>query len=426
MKRKAVLGAVLAVALAATVTAPAQAAVSTQVVPFRMDASNQAGWWKPIEEFGGLPYVAYNAWGSASEGGSTDTHTVYVARREPNGTWTRGCMQTATGACAVFNDDVGHYQPSISIDGDGYLHAFVSMHNNDWRYYRSTAPGDVTTMVNRSTQLPDQGGQYTYPNVSRAANGDLYLIVRSYPQGRLYRWNNAANTWSRVAIFAAATNYVVYPDDVIGDSVGNIHIAWEWAYGGANGLRHLASYLRYEPATNRFFTASGAQIAVPVTTTSPVVYQPLEGQELSTDRDNASGPPGVQSAKLAINLATMRPVAAYRYRSAHGYPWRVRLAEWTGTAWRRQVVYGGAYDTTAAVDVSVHNSGIRVYYAKAATLTGDQAFAATRQPDGTWAETVLLPGVRVERLGVIRRGATDHLYLAAPSAHELYYGTSTW
>ena len=59
-------------------------------------------------------------------------------------------------------------------------------------------------------------------------------------------------------------------------------------------------------------------------------------------------------------------------------------------------------------------------------MAADQAFAATRQPGGSWTETVLLPGVRVERLSVIRRGATDYLYLAAPTAQKLYFGSSTW
>jgi len=27
---------------------------------------------------------------------------------------------------------------------------------------------------------------------------------------------------------------------------------------------------------------------------------------------------------------------------------------------------------------------------------------------------------------VTRRGATDHLYLASPSTHELFYGTRSW
>ncbi|HKE74878.1 MAG TPA: hypothetical protein VKB57_14755 [Acidimicrobiales bacterium] len=42
--------------------------VGAERVPFGMDASNQAGWWKPIDEFGGSVYVAYDAWGGAGLG----------------------------------------------------------------------------------------------------------------------------------------------------------------------------------------------------------------------------------------------------------------------------------------------------------------------------------------------------------------------
>lgn len=318
--RRVVL-ACLALLLVVTGTAAAEQ------VPYRVDASNQAGWWRPLDEWNGSVYVAYNAWGGPgpTNGGATDTHTVYIGRRAPDGVWTRGCLKTSTDACVVYPDDIGHKQPSIAVDGDGYLHAFVSMHGNNWIYYRSTAPGDVTTMVSRSTQLPDQGDEYTYPNVTRVDNSDLYLVIRAYPEGRPYRWNNAADTWTRVAVFARTAGYVVYPDDVAGDGAGNLHISWEWAYGGADGLRHLGSYLRYEIATGTFRNAAGTVVTAPATTTSPVVYQPIEGTEQATDRDNASGPPGVQNAKLA--LAGGRPAVAYRYRAVQGGRWQVRLAE---------------------------------------------------------------------------------------------------
>src|SRR5436190_1611023 len=119
---------------------------TVQSVPFRMDASNQAAWWRPIAEFGGSLFIAYDGWGgaAASTGGTFDTHTVYVARRTPNGHWTRGCLRSGR-SCAVFEDDRGHRQPTIAIDGDGYIHVFTAMHKDHWRYYRSSAPGDVTT-----------------------------------------------------------------------------------------------------------------------------------------------------------------------------------------------------------------------------------------------------------------------------------------
>jgi hypothetical protein len=411
----------LAAGLVVTPHGPASAAVSTSLVPYRMDASNQAGWWKPIEEFNGSVYMAYNAWNGATGGGTDDGHTVWIAKRSPDGGWSRGCLPGSAGGCAVFTDDIGHNQPTIAIDGDGYIHVFASMHNVGWRYYRSSAPGAVASMVNRSAQLPDRDGRYTYPATTRASNGDVYLVVRSYPAGRLYRWSDAADTWSRVATFASQAGYVVYPDDISADGAGNLHIAWEWAYASAGGLRHLGSYLRYRPASNQFENAAGTRVAVPATTASPVGYQPIGELEKITDRGTAD--PGVQSAKVAVDPAG-NPVVAYRYRSTVGGFFRVWFAMWTGAGWQRQLVYQGAYDTHAAVDVSVLGSAVRVYYVKRDTL-GDQAFVAG-SADGGWAETSLLPGVRVERLSVIRRGPIDHLYLAVPGATSLYYGRNPW
>jgi BNR repeat-containing family member len=386
-------------------------------VPYRMDASNQAGWWSPIEERNGSVYVAYNAWGS-----SAGNHTVYVARRDPSGAWTRGCLRVG-GGCAVYVDDIGHNQPSLSVDGDGYIHVFASMHHNNWRYFRSASPGDPTNMVDRSAEMPDQGGQYTYPNTTSAPNGDVYVIIRAYPNGGFYRWDNATDTWSRVATFAAHPNYVVYPDDVESDASGNLHLAWEWAHGGPNGLRHLGSYMRYEPATGQFFDAAGAPLAVPVGIDSTAVYQPLEPGESSTSVGGPTNPAGFQSAKLTVDPATGYPIAAFRLRPTDGGNFQVRLAQWDGTAWQRQVVYAGRYTTYAAIDVTLHQGRPRVYYAKTAVPNGDQAFVSVRQPDGRWVEDPpLLPGIPIERLAVDQSGArtTDHVYLSAPTQEKLY------
>ena len=394
-------------------------------VPYRMDASNQAGWWSPLAERGGSIYVAYNGWGSSTSGASNDTHTVYVARRTPAGTWTRGCLPAASPAtgCAHFTDDIGHRQPSVAIDGDGYIHVFASMHHDLWHYFRSDVPGDPTTMVDRSAEMPDQEVMFTYPNATRTPNGDVYLIARGNPNGRLYRWDDDADTWSHVATFAAQNGYIVYPDDIDSDAQGNLHIAWEWAYGGTDGLRHLGSYLRYDPASGQFSDAAGTALAVPVGIDSSAVYQPLEPGELSTDRGSDLNPAGFQSAKLAIDPATGRPTAAFRLRPTDGGRFEVRLAQWDGTRWQRQTVYAGRYTTFAAIDVTLLGGRPRVYYAKTAVPNGDQAFVAVRQPDGRWVEDApLLPGVPVERLAVVQTadGTTDHVYLSAPPEQKLY------
>jgi putative BNR repeat neuraminidase len=397
-------------------------------VPYRMDASNQAGWWHPMDTRGATTYVAFNGWGGNREGGSDDTHRVYVARRDRAGRWVRGCLPdrgSLTRSCAVYPDDVGHSQPTLIVDGDGYIHVFASMHHSNWRYFRSSRPGDPTTMVDRSADMPDQGGRYTYPTATRTPNGDVYVGIRSLPAGVLYRWDDAADRWSRVATFAAEDGYAVYPDDLVSDSAGNVHIAWEWAYGGTNGLRHLGSYMRYEPRTGRFFDAAGRRVTVPAGIAGSTVYQPLEGAERSTDRGSPEDPPGLQSAKLALDPGTGRPIVAYRFRPTWGGLFEVRLAEWRGSdagGWVRRTVYAGRYNTYAAVDVTRRAGVTRVYYAKSGVPNRDQAFRATRGPAGAWVETALAPGTPVERLSVVDTGGVDHLYLAAPGTHRLSVG----
>ncbi len=58
----------------------------------------------------------------------------------------------------------------------------------------------------------------------------MHLIARldgsTARSGRLYRWNNAAATWTRIAVFAESANRAVYPDDLQFDAAGNLHILW--------------------------------------------------------------------------------------------------------------------------------------------------------------------------------------------------------
>jgi hypothetical protein len=394
--------------------APASAAAAITLVPYGIDSSNQAAWWSPLETYvpgSEYAYLAFNEPGSTA-----GTHRVAVARRDTAGGWTR--LPVMNGAAqAEYADDLGHNQPSIARDGSGYFHVLASMHNDAWRYFRSDTVGGVP--VNHSADLPDQGIGMTYPVLTTAPNGDVYAMARadgaSARSGRLYRFDNAARTWSRVAIFAESAGRAVYPDDLQFDSVGDLHILWEWSNYPSSAYRHLLSYLRYRPATGTFVDHAGAAVTLPVSTATADVVQPLESGETYSDTG-----PAVQSAKLTLDGTS--PKIAYRYRTPTSAGlFNVRYAWLTGgTSWARDTVYA-AGQTTAAIDITWHpTDGKRIYYTRA---TGtDRAFMATLTGT-TWTATSIAPGLPIERLAVERAAnGVDVLYLVDLTNNRLYYG----
>jgi hypothetical protein len=398
--------------VAATAEPPAPTPRVEQV-PFDMDSSNQAGWWRPHAEFRHQTYVAFNAPSEESE----NWHEVHIAVRSSRGDWSSECLTNSSGECVDYLDDIGHNQPSIAIDGDGYLHALVSMHNSAWRYYRSVEPESIT-MVDVSHELPDQGTAVTYPTMTTAPNGDVYFIARVNPgdwySGRLYRWSNADRDWARVAVFARDRGFTPYPDDIQVDSDGNVHISWEWARGGPSASRYLGSYLIYQPDDDRFITVGGDETSVPVTTNhGGIVYEPGDGV--------------VQSARFAL-VNTVNPElagVAYRYRPVGGEQFEVRWAAWDGDQWKRETVTDSSFASPAAIAATHHGGKARIYYI--ATPKCDQldlvenggVFVAEKgvpgRPGRAWKSTWIGGAGGVERLAAeTRSNGSDVLYLAAP------------
>jgi len=363
---------------------------------------------------------------------------VRVVKRLASGQTQSSCLSLSGpgGPCHEFHDDVGHHQPSIAVDGNGYVHVFTAMHSSPWaqHYFRSTAPESVTTFADQGATMPDPTWTHTYPVLARAPGGDLWLAVRSRSSaaaagvgGHLYHYDPATRRWTRVTTFAYNPRLWVYPDDLQIDATGRLHIAFEWVKKYTNAYPHIGVYTTYDPATGRFANAAGQTLTGPLTVKSPAVYQPWSSSYDPTATRNGLG---VQTAKVALDPATGRPRIVYRYTPRYGLHLAVLQVVWDGTAWRRSTVYGGKYDTFAAVDVTVYGSSTRVYYAKVNTTGGPSAFVAESTATGPYVERSLAPTRRrIERLSAVTRAdGTDVLYLSAPGARaplagELYLGT---
>lgn len=397
-------------------------------LPYAVDTSNNAGWWTPLDVHDGVTYVAFNAPAAVDA-----RHEVHVAARDAAGVWTAGCLQDAAGACVTFLDDNGHNQPSIAVAGDGSIHVFASMHHVPWIYYRSTVTGDVTSLRDVSAELPDQGVPMTYPVTARTGGGDLYLVARggrdeaTVRDGRLYRYDLATGTWSRITVFASATGASVYTDDLeVGDD-GRVHVLFEWHRWPAGPYRHAGSYAVYDPADGSWRDAAGTALTLPLRPDSSpaIAYQPFAaGESLATDA------PTVQTAKLSLD-DDGAPTVAYRCAPARadGTPDRfdVRTARWDGTSWQRETVIGASdlgpgIDTVAALDTTQAGGVTRVYAVAQGTVDGvarNRVIRAERtHPTSAWRFAGLgdaAPGQ--QRLAArTRDDGTDVVYLSATTA----------
>ncbi|KAK7429883.1 hypothetical protein QQZ08_003505 [Neonectria magnoliae] len=389
-----------------------------------VDVNSQSAWWNPLDEYGGYQWLAYLR---NPLSGSIANNNVMVARRtESDGAISRDCLKTSSGDCAVFVDDNGHNTPSIAVDGDGYVHVFTSMHNEAWKYYRSSSPYSAT-LVDHSSDMPDQTVKITYPVIKRDASGNLRLIVRgeasgdsSARGGYFYKYTTSSKTWTRISLWAYRSGYSVYPDDIQFSSDGDVHIQWEWSKYPASAVRHQGSYVRYTPSSGTYRSASGATVSLPITqNTADIVYQPLTSGETYSGDINASPVPAFQSAKLALyedSTGIVRISSAYRFANETDQLWQVRRATATfGTPspWKREIVFSGE-NTSAAIGVTHDGTTVRIYYC----LASGSAWVLERSGSSAWTNQELVPaaGKKVRRLQAkMRSDGIDILYLGAPS-----------
>ncbi len=408
--------------MAAAQSPPATLAVTLERMPRDADSSNQAAWWVPLAISAGASYFAFD-----SPGATLTTHEGKVGKRTAAGVWSFGSLKKADGTVWVHDDDIGHDQPTIAIDGDGYIHVWTDMHNDNWRYFRSSAPHDVSDLRQR-TDMPGSG-LFTYPVAKTDASGNVWLIIRNRQsnegRGELYRWTDATNIWAKISTFAYNADAVVYPDDIAFGTDGSVNIVWEWAKTSPRSLRHYGSFLRYNPGTGAWTYIDGTAATLPVSLTSSasLFFLPLQPGEAFTTSETAQG---LQSVKVAINPADNRPTIAYRYRPTNGSGdqnfdvWRVR---WNGSTWiDREKVYTATNDVPAGLGLTRTTAQVNIYFANAGG-----AQRAVKTGAMPWTITGLTPGKAVKRVNVAPLNATtDIVYAAAPTDVDANTGSVYW
>ncbi|MFH7179689.1 BNR-4 repeat-containing protein, partial [Klebsiella pneumoniae] len=340
--------------------------------------SNQAGWWHPLDSFQGAEY-----YGICKEYGVAGKHQVELVKRAADGTLTRSLCKNTDGTTAEFDNDIGHNNPSVIVDGDGYIHVFTSMHMNLLRYFKSAAPNDVTNMVDASWNFPDVDWTYTYPTVARGPEGDVYVMMRRSNRtpvndtkrpGVVYRYRLASKTWERYAPVAEADNRSIYPDDMMAFADG-LHLLFQWAHYPSSAVRHVGEY-GVIGTDGLMRTINNTPLPMPVTQ-GQLAYKPLQPGENPAISDGLKM--GIQSAKFAFDGEGLSHIV-YRFRAVddptgtYFSKFGVYVATWNGSAWSEQQI---AYvppergNTSAALAATVQGGKRRVYFSVEYTSSGN-------------------------------------------------------
>ena len=402
--------------------------LNISIISDQASESNQAGWWHPLDSFQGVEY-----YGLCKEFGTTGRHQVEIVRRDADGTLTRGLCKNTDGTIAVFSNDVGHNQPSIVVDGEGYVHVFTSMHANLLRYFRSSSPGDVTEMVDATWNFPDVEWAWTYPIVGRAPNGDIYLMLRvsnriatgETKRGAfVYKYSLSSHQWERFAHVAEQDAKSVYSQDIAVTSTG-VHLLFEWAKALASGVRHGGAYgiIGFDGVMRDI---AGVQAEMPVTQ-GQIAYKPImPGENANT---NSGEVMGLQCARFAFDSDGLSHIA-YRYRdedniggTAFG-KFAVKLATWSGSEWvEEEIAYvpPDTGDTSATIATSLIDGKKRVWFSVEYTSGGSVvAIIVMAENDGTgWVYSVLGDSEpTLMRLSAVTVTDGNVLYVSAPFAGD--------
>ncbi len=291
-----------------------------------------------------------------------------VAKVTPGGVVTTQIIDTTD------NDPDGHNTPSIAIDGDGFLHVAYNMHGSKFRpgmnMRKSPTANSVAGVWTDENDKTDEDdplfGTFTYPAMSTAPNGDVYLAIRNGTTGdprpaNLFHYDTSAGAWNDRGDFAQESGYTAYLPAPYVASDGKVHLVWHWAEGGPKGIRHLGSYAVYDPIADTFSKADGTPYSTitttPITTTTADAYQPREANW---------NQPGISDHSVTVN-ALGQPIIAYNFFREGDNDQRVlRLARWDGSAWQRTDLEGPETGSTLGDPVIVNRNGsLHIYYSDA-------------------------------------------------------------
>jgi len=168
-----------------------------------------------------------------------------------------------------------HNYVTMALDRDGYLHLSGNMHAIPLIYFRSTRPGDASTLVRVPAMTGEDEQRVTYPVFLHNPGGDLVFEYRSGVSGAgdtiRNRYDEHTKTWSRLTeepLFHGGNSRNAYPIPLVLGPDGWYHQVWVWRESPWCETNHEVSYMRSRDLVH-WETIDGKPLTLPVSVSTP-------------------------------------------------------------------------------------------------------------------------------------------------------------
>lgn len=237
---------------------------------------------------------------------------------------------------------------SIGIDLEGYIHVSGNMHVRPLRYYRSTKPGDVTTIEPLHKMVGAQEGKVTYPCFFSGASGQLYFMYRDGSSGSgnslINTYDPKTKTWTRLTekpLLDGQGLMNAYEGWPKLDSNGVYHMVWVWRDTGDILTNHDVSYARTTASDlTRWCRSDMTPIVLPITLSTGEIIDPVPTSS------------GLRNSVAQVTFdAHNRPMVTYvKYRPVERKWTQIYVMRLEASGWKR-------YQTTNWTDVDEWSGG---------------------------------------------------------------------
>lgn len=235
--------------------------------------------------------------------------------------------ETAGGTSTVLGWD-SHNYVTMGMDKEGFIHLSGNVHVHPLTYFRTTQPGDISTLEQVFEMTDEAEKRTTYPRFIKTREGELIYTYRDGGSGngnQIYNlYDTTTKSWSRLLDQPLTDGqglmnaYISSPQLREDDWY---HTYWVWRDTPDCSTNHDLSYMK-SPDLKNWFNAFGEKVDLPAT---------IEDNHAIVDPIPVKGGIINLAAKLAFDK-NKQPVFAYHKYDTAGilqfYTAQIQAKEW--------------------------------------------------------------------------------------------------